>query len=408
MSPSDIYRIDRFVGKPLCRILTLMRRLAAPFRRRPPVEPPRKILFLKLTEQGATVLAWRAIQEAIARVGRQNVYFWVFQENRPILDILDAVPAENVICIRNRGLLPTMRDVLQTLWQVRGLGIDAVIDMELFARSSAALAYLTGARRRVGLHRFTAEAPHRGDLFTHRVQYNPYIHTAAALLLLVQSLDDDPSQRPLLKRPPPGGSFAPPQYMASESERAEAAKILADLGVSETATPKIILNPNASDLMPLRKWPEQNFIELGRLLLARYPRAALLLSGSKSEEPAAARMAQTIGRDRVYCMAGRTSMRSLLAVYGLCDLLVTNDSGPGHFSALTPIRSLVLFGPETPLLYGPLSPRAAVIHKGLACSPCVSAFNHRVSPCRDNVCMKSITPGEVFAKLCAMLEGVDR
>ena len=95
-------------------------------------------------------------------------------------------------------------------------------------------------------------------------------------------------------------------------------------------------------------------------------------------------------------MAGQTSLRELLTLYSVADVLVTNDSGPGHFSALTPIRAIVLFGPETPRLFGPLTPASTVIWKELACSPCVSVFNHRLSPCRNNVCMQTITVDEVF------------
>jgi len=40
------------------------------------------------------------------------------------------------------------------------------------------------------------------------------------------------------------------------------------------------------------------------------------------------------------------------------SLLITNDGGPVHFSALTPIPSIVFFGPETPVLYGSLAKNA--------------------------------------------------
>ncbi len=89
-------------------------------------------------------------------------------------------------------------------------------------------------------------------------------------------------------------------------------------------------------------------------------------------------------------------MRELLTLYTLASVLVTNDSGPAHFASLTPVHTVVLFGPETPLLFGSRSPATTIIWKQLACSPCVSVFNHRLSPCRNNVCMQSITVDEVF------------
>lgn len=80
----------------------------------------------------------------------------------------------------------------------------------------------------------------------------------------------------------------------------------------------------------------------------------------------------------------------------LAHVLVTADSGPAHFASLTSIKNIVLFGPETPLLYGPLGQNTSCLFAGLACSPCLSAYNHRKTSCTDPKCMKAITVEEVF------------
>ena len=98
-------------------------------------------------------------------------------------------------------------------------------------------------------------------------------------------------------------------------------------------------------------------------------------------------------------LAGKTSLRELLVLYTLADVLVTNDSGPAHFASLTNIESVVLFGPETPKLFGAIGPGFHAVYAKLACSPCVNAFNHRFSPCTDNLCMQSITPEEVYGRV---------
>jgi ADP-heptose:LPS heptosyltransferase len=85
------------------------------------------------------------------------------------------------------------------------------------------------------------------------------------------------------------------------------------------------------------------------------------------------------------------------------QLLITNDSGPAHFASLTEIACITLFGPETSRLYGPLGARAVNIYKGLACSPCLTAINHRNSPCTDNVCLQAITVDEVFEHASRLL-----
>ena len=76
---------------------------------------------------------------------------------------------------------------------------------------------------------------------------------------------------------------------------------------------------------------------------------------------------------------------------------------PGHFASMTPIDSIVLFGPETPALFGPTGADSHVIWAGLACSPCVNALNHRFSVCNNNVCMQEITVERVSEMVGALL-----
>jgi len=98
-------------------------------------------------------------------------------------------------------------------------------------------------------------------------------------------------------------------------------------------------------------------------------------------------------------LAGRTSFSELIDLYNIADILITNDSGPVHFSAMTEIRSFIFFGPETPKLYGPLGKNSHVFYAGFSCSPCVSAFNQRKSACKDNKCLQAISVEEVYKKI---------
>ena len=404
MNPQAIRRLDSWVGKPVCGALTLLRRIGAMFPRRPDPSPPKKILLIKMIEQGATVLAYRAIERAVRMVGRENVYFWVFEENRFILDLLELVPAENVLVVRTKKPLTLLLDLMRTAWRARRLGIDATVDMEFFSRASAILAFLTGARRRVGLHRFTSEGPYRGDLMTHRVQYNPYLHTAAAYYLLVEALNADVRQVPLMKTPVPDIDFTAPRFRPQQDEVAIVQATLDRVAGRNVSRPIVLLNPNASDLLPLRRWPTERFIELGKRILAEHPEATIVLTGAPSESEAAAAIARQIGSG-VISFAGHTTLRELIVLYTMSDVLITNDSGPGHFASLTDMHSIVLFGPETPAVFGPLGPHAQTLRTPLACSPCVNALNHRFSPCNDNICMQQITVDQVYQLVHQRLSG---
>lgn len=402
MNVARMRLIDVWLGTPVCWLLTLWRKLAA--RRPVPAAAPKKILFLKLAEMGSTVLAQAAVRAAVDRVGRGNVYFILFSENRPILDLLDLIPRENVIEIRAKGLVGAVAGAVKALWTLRQLGIDTAIDMEFFARSSAALAYLSGATWRVGFHAANGAGRYRGDLLTHRLGFNPYLHTSQVFRLLVDALDHPPAEFPRFDHVPPPAAPGPGAFRPTAAETAEVRALLrAHLGRHADAR-LLLLNANASDLMPLRRWPPERYVELARKLLARHPEAAVVFTGAPSEAAAARRLVAEVGSDRCACLAGHTTLRQLMVLYTLSDVLVTNDSGPAHFATLTPVDVVVLFGPETPRLFAGVGERTHPLWAGLACSPCINAFNDRASACRDNVCMKHIAVDQVFAAVAQVVE----
>src|ERR1700692_2260092 len=133
---------------------------------------PTRILFVKFAEQGATVLAYHAISRAVEMVGRENVYFLVFQENRFILDVMHLIPEQNVVTVGHKNIFDAGIPARASRKKTRELKLDAAIDLEFFSRSSAALTYLSGAGSRVGFHTFFGEGPYRGDLMTPRLLSN--------------------------------------------------------------------------------------------------------------------------------------------------------------------------------------------------------------------------------------------
>ena len=397
-------RVDGWLGVPVCLALTLVRRLLDSLDRTRSRESPRRILFVKLVEQGSTVLACSAIRRAADLVGRDNVYFLVFEENRFILDAMGLIPFENVIAIRTNGLIQATVDALQAIRRIRTLEIDTAIDLEFFARSSAALIFLTQARHRVGFHAFGGEGPYRGDLFTHRLRFNPYLHTSQAFRMLVEALTIKSERLPTFDLEPVLAEDGPPPFRASPNEIDQVRALLQDASPSTKFEPLILLNPNCSDLLPLRRWPTERYVELARRLIDRYPEVQIGMTGGPTEGQAISVLVAQVGSDRCFNLAGRTTLRQLLIVYELAEVLVTNDSGPAHFAALSSIDVVTLFGPETPRLFAARTVRNHVFWAGIACSPCVSALNGRTSPCEDNICMQRIDVGRVFEEVCRIYE----
>jgi ADP-heptose:LPS heptosyltransferase len=388
--------IDRIVGVPLCAILTLLRRLKGDRFVPERVELPRNVLFVKLAEQGSTVLAYPAISRALQLVGRENVFFLVFEENRFILDAMGLIPPENVITIRHKHPVELGWQALRALMRIRRQRLDAAVDLEFYSRGSAVLTFLSGARQRVGFHTFFGEGPYRGDLMTHRLSYNPYLHTSQTFLLMVAALEQPVPRSGKLSVQVPQIEEWVPNFEPIPGEQDEIRSLLQRETGNEADPPIVLLNANASDLLPLRKWPVDRYVSLARRLLDAFPEIYIGLTGAPDESGPIDGMVGEIGSQRCFSLAGKTTLRQLLVLYTLSELLITNDSGPAHFAAMTQINTLTLFGPETPALFGARTPRAVTIWQALACSPCVNAYNNRQSSCTNNVCMQKITVDRVF------------
>jgi ADP-heptose:LPS heptosyltransferase len=401
-----LQRTDRWVGVPLCAILTFLRRiLEAAGRPRP--RQVERILFVKLAEQGSTVLAYPAILRAIEMVGRKNVYFVVFEDNRFVLDAMEVIPDGNVITIATKSLLGLATGALRAVLQIRKIGIDAVVDMEFLTRLSAILTFTTGAKSRVGFHTFFGDGPYRGDLMTHRLLYNPHLHTSQMFEAMVEALTRDPAVLPTFDFTP---SVNQPlaRFQPSPSEVAEINALLQRENPRIGSAPLILLNPNASDLLPLRRWPAPHYVQLARRLLERYSDLFIAFTGAPAEAVANAQLADKVGSDRVIRLAGKTTLRHLLVLYARSAILVTNDSGPAHFASMTPIRVVTLFGPEAPALFAARSPNAIALWAGIACSPCVNAYNNRQSVCHNNLCMQAIKVDDVFEEITRIYDSLER
>jgi ADP-heptose:LPS heptosyltransferase len=272
--------------------------------------------------------------------------------------------------------------------------------MEGLSCASALISYLSGATQRVGFYNFSSYGPYRGRLFTRELNYTFQHHIGRQFVALVRAATQ-PFACELFKESS-ATTDGPPRFVPQPGELSALRDALG-AQLQRDAVRIVILNPNCSDLLPLRRWPLQNFVELGKQLASEDPGLTLVITGSSAERPQAEALALAIGSAVAVSLAGRTSLRELLALYSMSDLLISNDSGPVHFAALTPIRVLALFGPETPVLYGPVGEHSLSLSLDLACSPCVNLLNHRISPCKDNQCMKRMSVEQVLVATRTLL-----
>jgi ADP-heptose:LPS heptosyltransferase len=391
--------LDRVVGKPICALLSVWDFLVRRRERASP-QPPRAILVILLSEMGSLVLAEPMFSRLRRDFPEASIHVLLFAKNREVLDLLNVVPPAQVFTLNDRSLVGLLTDSARMLMRLRSLKIDAVLDCELFSRVSSIFSYLSGGRLRVGFHPHTQEGLYRGSFINRPIVYNPYRHLSLQFLSMVSALES--TSLPLGKEHMPRIPDATPELKFPAGEKEAVAARLHDAFPAIAAKRLVLLYPGGG-LLPIRAWPVESYASLAAELLA--DGYAVGIIGLEHDRPVAQALMRQCRSELCVDLTGHTrSVRELLALFHRARLLITNDGGPGQFAALTPIPSIVLFGPETPLLYRSLSPNAHCFHIPLPCSPCLTAYNHRASPCDgDNQCLKQIRPAQVLAKARQLL-----
>jgi len=396
--------IDYWIGIPLTGVLSLFDALRSCFSGSEKLHP-KKVLFIELSEMGSAIIAHSAMVRAIDEVGVDNVYFLIFARNRESVDLLDLIPADQVILIDDDSLPEFLVSMFKAIFLTWRLKIDTTIDLELFSRFTALFSYATGAVIRVGYHRFTNEGLFRGTFMNRAVVYNNHQHMALNFLALVEAAFSNKLETPRSKRDVSGDMKELPRLTISDERRNKVDRWLAPLRSS--CRKIVVINPHPGILLPIRGWPLSHFSELVTKIVAEKPDWGVVIVGLSEASDYARTICRAAESDRVIDLTGITeSLLELLALLDQADLFVTNDSGPAHFSSLVRAASIVLFGPETSRLYGPLHPEATSLSSGLACSPCFSAYNHRTTACTDNRCLQEISPQRVYDTSVRVLSGL--
>lgn len=394
MKVDTMRKIDYWAGVPLTFLATGIIKFCGLFKKRP--DTVKKILFIELSEMGSTILVDPAMRKA-ANHFQAQLYFLIFKKNKPSLDILKTVPEENIFTLREDSLFTLFWDVLRYLVWCRKHKFSATVDLELFSRVTALLTGFSGAPYKVGFYGFHDEGLYRGNMLTHKVAYNSHIHIGKNFIALINALISNDGEIPYSKTKIEDSELTLPLVESSTTEKQAMHNKIKQLypAYESQNNTVILINPNASELLPQRRWMPEHFAELIKTILQQHPNHIVLITGAPAEQQQAQHLCDNVAHTRCINFSGQVKFSELIALYNISKMMVTNDSGPGHFSAVTPLKTFVIFGPETPNLYGSLG-NSTPIYAGLACSPCVSATNHRKTPCNDNVCLQVIKPDFVY------------
>ena len=229
---------------------------------------------------------------------------------------------------RTRAEIKALRHIL------RECGYDAVLDFQGAVRS-AAVARLTGCRRRIG-EAHPREWAARW-LFTDRVvTHGAHVIEQDMELAAAVAGDELAPIQPLL--PVDCGAEAWCDQVLPRSEGASA----------------VLLNPGAG--WGAKRWPVERYAAVASSLAGKGIR--VLLNAGPGEEPLADAIGEQSGGVTLTC---HCSVAQLIALTRRVSLVIAGDTGPLHLACALGRPVVGIYGPTDPARNGPFGTRARVL-----------------------------------------------
>jgi len=120
-------------------------------------------------------------------------------------------------------------------------------------------------------------------------------------------------------------------------------------------------------------------------------RRSVYLIGGPAGAAGLERIVKTAGLPLTQVLAGTLTLPELAAFLGRADCLVTVDTGPLHIAQAVGCRTIAVFGPTDPVVWGPRGTHDVILYKKMDCSPCWGKGD-----CTENVCIGNISAGEII------------
>ncbi len=266
---------------------------------------------------------------------------------------------------------------LKTLRDTR---YDMVIDFQSLLKS-AAMVFLSRGKRKIGFDRGMQHAEGSFLFYNEKIPaIDMEIHALKRGLLFIEAMGI----------PAPEVVYNLP---IRNTERALIHTILAQNGI--TGSRKLFcINPQAT--WETKLWDNTKFAKLADEL-AQTCHADIVFTGGTQDR----REIETIRSNMTELsvnLAGKTTLKTLAALYQSADLLVTTDTGPMHLAAALNTRVVAIFGATAPWRTGPFGATCTVVRSNVACSPCFKRICPKTRDAKE--CMDTLSVLDV--KKCCM------
>jgi lipopolysaccharide heptosyltransferase I len=235
--------------------------------------------------------------------------------------------------------------------EVRATRYDLIIDLHALLKSSLWV-LLARADRKAGFGRGMEHAEGSHLFLNERIPaISMEVHALERGLMLLDALGV------------PTGSVVY-DFPVMEENEAQARALLEAEGVKPG---DLLLAVHPVALWPTKLWEHKRFGEVADRLIENGFTVAF------TGGPADVRVIDEIRagmKHPALRLDGRTSLKTLAAVYRMASAVISTDTGPMHLAAAVGTPVVALFGPTAPWRTGPYGTEHTVLRVGLDCSPC--------------------------------------
>ena len=370
--------VDYYIGIPICFVLGILDKFLNLFKKSVVTSNPNKILLLKTWGFGNIVLMLPAMKAIRERYPEAQIFFFSLKNNR---EILEGNPYIDGFFLLDMDSLRTfVVSVVENIRLLMEERIDCIMDFDHFARFTALLSFVIGiGKRRIGLD---TRGQGKRYVFTDCVYYNNTQHMSKTYFELAKVIgveDED---------------YQPVKVHYTKDDLLFVNDFLETHGIDTQKNILIGIHVGCGPNFPNRCWSCEKYAQLADRLIEEF-NVKIYFTGTRGETELVQNTISLMNNKAVDA-SGRLTIKQMAVIIEKSEIFFSSDTGPLHIASAMGTTVVGFFGPNTPLLYGPLGDKNIVYYKGLPCSPCITNYNAKKSDCRDPVCITSIEVDEVY------------
>ena len=157
------------------------------------------------------------------------------------------------------------------------------------------------------------------------------------------------------------------------------------------------ITPGVAESVKTRMWPVERMAELADWIIEKHRAKVILLDSPANKETV--HKIQNLMKHKPIIAMGELSIREVFNLIERCSIFICNDTGPMHIAAAQGVKTIGLFGPNTPVLWGPYGKNNISVYHPPWCSPCINNAKGIMPECYNKIyqkCMKNISIDEVM------------